>query len=52
MPFKSKAQMRYMYAIHPDIAKRWEAEYGQSGKDLPEHKKGGKKKPPKGKEGY
>ena len=23
MPFKSKAQMRYMFSQHPDIAKRW-----------------------------
>lgn len=28
MPFKSVAQQRYMYARHPDIAKRWQAEYG------------------------
>ncbi len=28
MPFKSKAQMRFLYANHPDIAKRWEDSYG------------------------
>jgi len=26
MPFKSKAQRNYLYANHPDIAKRWEKE--------------------------
>lgn len=26
MPFKSKAQQRFMYSQHPDIAKRWEDE--------------------------
>jgi hypothetical protein len=35
MPFKSKAQMRYMFAKHPRIAKRWAREYGVS-KNLPE----------------
>ncbi len=28
MPFKSLAQQRFMYANHPEIAKRWQAEYG------------------------
>ncbi len=23
MPFESKAQQRFMYSQHPDIAKRW-----------------------------
>lgn len=23
MPFQSKAQMRFLYAKHPEIAKRW-----------------------------
>ena len=36
MPFKSKAQRRFLYARHPDIAERWSAEYG-SGAKLPEH---------------
>lgn len=35
MPFKSKSQMRFMYAKHPDIAKRWEDKYGIS-KTMPE----------------
>lgn len=34
MPFKSKAQMRYMFSQHPDIAKRWEDKYGVS-KNMP-----------------
>ena len=28
MPFKSDKQRSYMYANHPDIAKRWSKEYG------------------------
>jgi hypothetical protein len=28
MPFKSKAQMRYMFARHPKIAKKWAHKYG------------------------
>lgn len=28
MPFKSEAQRRYMYAKHPNIAKKWSAKYG------------------------
>lgn len=31
MPFRSKAQRGYMYANHPDIAKRWEHETPKSG---------------------
>jgi hypothetical protein len=38
MPFKSKAQMRFMFAKHPDIAKRWEDKYGIS-KKMPMHVK-------------
>lgn len=35
MPYKSKAQMRYMYAKHPEIARRWTGKYGVP-KKLPE----------------
>jgi len=35
MPFKSSAQRAWMYANHPEMAKRWEAET-PSGR-LPEH---------------
>lgn len=38
MPFKSKAQRRYMHARHPEIAKRWRKESGPQ-RDLPERKK-------------
>lgn len=38
MPFKSKSQMRFMYAKHPKIAKRWSKET-ENEKDLPENKK-------------
>lgn len=27
MPFKSKAQQRFMFARHPKIARRWAKEY-------------------------
>ena len=37
MPFESKAQRRFMYAKHPEMAKRWEA-HTPKGKKLPEHK--------------
>ena len=26
MPFRSKAQMKFLYAKHPEIAKRWAKE--------------------------
>ncbi len=38
MPYKSKAQVGYMHVHHPEIAKRWDKEYGVS-KGLPEHVK-------------
>jgi hypothetical protein len=28
VPFKSKAQMKFMFAKHPKIASRWAKEYG------------------------
>jgi hypothetical protein len=39
MPFKSQAQARYLYSQHPEIARRWAAEYGQKIKSLPARKK-------------
>lgn len=45
MPFKSKAQRRYLYAKDPEVAKEFEKETPKKGK-LPEHvkpKKGKKK---------
>ena len=43
MPYKSKAQVRYMHARHPRIARRWDKEYGVP-KGLPRHAKRKKKK--------
>ena len=43
MPFKSKAQQRYMFATHPEIAKRW-ADHTPDIKSLPERVGKGKKK--------
>ncbi len=37
MPFQSKAQEKFLYAKHPDIAKKWQDEFGQP-KHLPEFK--------------
>ena len=30
MPFRSEKQRRFMHAKHPEIAERWEAEYGST----------------------
>jgi len=38
MPFKSKAQQRFMFAKHPRIAKRW-ARHTKNMKKLPAKKK-------------
>ena len=38
MPFKSKAQARYLFAKHPEIAKKWSAE-GYKTKGLPQKAK-------------
>jgi hypothetical protein len=43
MPFKSKAQARFMFAKHPKIAKRW-AKQTKSIKALPNKKRSRKKK--------
>ncbi len=39
MPFVSKAQRKFLWAKHPEIAKRWTAEHGSGGTRLPEHVK-------------
>lgn len=36
MPFASKAQQRWMFSHHPEMAKRW-AKETPSMKNLPEH---------------
>jgi len=38
MPFASKAQARYLYALHPKIAKEFAAKTANMA-SLPEHKK-------------
>jgi hypothetical protein len=53
MPFKSKAQIKMMFATHPAIAKKWAKKYGVK-KGLPEHVGNGAasaaaKRKPKGK---
>lgn len=45
MPFKSKAQQRFMFAKHPKIAKEFASEMTKKQmEDLPEKKKKKKKK--------
>jgi len=43
MPFKSKAQQRWMFARHPKMAKRW-AKKTPNMKSLPEKRKRWRKK--------
>lgn len=43
MPFKSKAQRKWMHANHPEMAKRWEKETPKN-KALPEKAKGVQRK--------
>jgi hypothetical protein len=35
MPFKSEKQRRFLWAAHPDIAKKWADKYPESNKGLP-----------------
>ena len=35
MPFKSRAQRSFLYAKHPDLARRWTKQYGSGGTALP-----------------
>lgn len=40
MPFESKAQQRFMFAKHPEIAKRWASETSKKQfEKMPEKKK-------------
>jgi hypothetical protein len=43
MPFESKSQMRWMFANHPEMAKRW-AKHTKNTKSLPEKKDSEEKK--------
>lgn len=51
MPFKSKAQARYMFAKHPAIAKEFAAKT-KSIKALPERKKKAEAQLSRGMKGY
>jgi ribosomal 50S subunit-associated protein YjgA (DUF615 family) len=42
MPFRSKAQVRELFAENPTLAKEWLAKYGMP-KNLPEHVKPAKR---------
>ena len=39
MPFASKQQVKYLFAKHPGIARRWLKKYGLNYKSLPRRKK-------------
>jgi hypothetical protein len=39
MPFKSEKQRRFLWAAHPELAKRWAHEYPDSNKGLPMYAK-------------
>ena len=43
MPFKSQAQLRWMYATHPEMAKQWQADTPK-GTKLPKRVKPKKKR--------
>ncbi len=43
MPFQSKAQEGFLWANHPDIARRWQRESPVDIKSLPERKRATKK---------
>lgn len=43
MPFKSEAQRKYLYAKHPEVAKKFE-EHTPKGKKLPAHARRNRKK--------
>jgi hypothetical protein len=38
MPYKSEKQRRFMHAKHPDIAARWDKEYGGKVQAKKKHK--------------
>jgi hypothetical protein len=45
MPYKSEKQRKFMHAKHPDIAARWDKEYGgKVVKKAPTGKKGVKRR--------
>jgi hypothetical protein len=49
MPFQSEKQRRYMHANHPEIARRWEHEYGSAVKrDRTKNRRGRKRKATRG----
>jgi hypothetical protein len=40
MPYRSKAQFRFLHARHPELAKKWDREgFGGDYKSLPDHAK-------------
>jgi hypothetical protein len=39
MPYRSRAQFRFLHARHPELAKRWDRETPADYKHLPDHAK-------------
>lgn len=48
MPFQSEKQRRFLWAKHPDIARRWSREYGPGVERL-KARRTEKREPPKAK---
>ena len=43
MPFKSEKQRRFMWAKHPEIARKWSEKYGSKAKTSKKKKRGFRK---------
>jgi hypothetical protein len=44
MPFKSEAQRRYLWAKHPEIARKWADKYGSKPQSAGDIKKAARKR--------
>lgn len=44
MPFESEKQQRYMWAVHPELARKWTEDAKQQGKPVVKGKKPQKKR--------
>jgi hypothetical protein len=44
MPYRSAKQRKFMHAKHPDIAKRWDRDYGGKVQPKKRKSKGGRKR--------
>jgi hypothetical protein len=44
VPFRSESQRRFLWAKHPEIARRWTEEHGSKPVPKKQHQRGGAKK--------